>query len=210
MLEQGVRHSHLISLAEYTKDGNRLRYRDRLYLPAHEPLNLAIILENHDAPATCHPGRSKTHELIRRRYHWPSMRKEIARYVANCYVCQQSRTPRHAPFGIPQPLPIPYRPWQDILMDFVTGLPWSNANDALWVVVDRLTKMRHLVPCRTTMDATSLADIFLDNIWKHHGVPLTIISDRGPQFAAEFWGTICHRLKIDRRLSTTVHPETDG
>jgi len=95
-------------------------------------------------------------------------------------------------------------------MDFVTGLPWSNGNDAIWVVVDRLTKMRHLVPCRTSIDAPSLADLFLDNIRKHHGLPLTIISDRGLQFAAEFWGTVCRRLQIDLRLSTAFHPETDG
>jgi len=69
MLEQGARHSHLISLAECTKDGNQLRYRDRLYVPAHKPLKLAIIRENHDVPAAGHPGRSKTHELITRRYH---------------------------------------------------------------------------------------------------------------------------------------------
>jgi len=95
-------------------------------------------------------------------------------------------------------------------MDFVSGLPWSNGNDAIWVVVDQLTKMRHLVPCRTTIDAPSLTDLFLDNIWKHHGLPLMIISDSGPQFAAEFWETICRRLKIDRRLSTAFYPETDG
>jgi len=95
-------------------------------------------------------------------------------------------------------------------MDFVTGLPWSNGNDAIWVVVDPLTKMHHLVPCRTTFDTPSLADLFLDNIRIHHGLPLTIISDRGPQFTAEFCGTICCRLKIDRRLSTAFHPETDG
>jgi len=73
MLEQGVRDSRLISLAECTRDGNRLRYRDCLYVPAHEPVKLAVIRENHDAPAAGHPGRSKTHELITRRYHWPSM-----------------------------------------------------------------------------------------------------------------------------------------
>jgi len=100
MLEQGVRHSRLISLAKCTKNGNRLRYRDRLYVPAHKPLKLAIIQENHDAPAAGHPGRSKTHELITRRYHWPSMRKEVAQYVANCHICQRSQTTRHAPFGI--------------------------------------------------------------------------------------------------------------
>ena len=90
MLEHRVRHSGLISLAECTKDRNRLQYRDRLYVPAHEPLKLAIIRENHDAPAAGHPGRSKRDELSTRRYHWPSMRKEIARYVANCHICQQS------------------------------------------------------------------------------------------------------------------------
>jgi len=210
MREQGVQHSRLISLAECTKDGNRLRYRDRLYVPADEPLKLAIIREHHDPPAAGHPGRSKTHELVTQRYHWPSMRKEIARYVANCHICQRSRTTRHAPFGILCPLSSPYRPWQDISMDFVTGLRWSSGNDAIWVVVDRLTKMRHLVPCRTTIDAPLLADLFLDNIWKHHGLPLTIISDGGPQFAAEFRETICHRLKIDQYLSTAFHPETDS
>jgi len=88
MLEQGARHSRLISLAECTRDGNRLRYQDRLYVPAHKPLKLAIIQENHDAPAAGHPSRSKTHELITRQYHWLSMRKEIARYVTNCHICQ--------------------------------------------------------------------------------------------------------------------------
>jgi len=185
MLEQGVQYSHLISLAECTRDGNRLWYRDRLYVPTHEPLKLAIIRENHDAPAAGHPGRSKTHELITRRYHWPSMRKEVARYVANCHICQRSRTTCHAPFGILRPLSIPYHPWQDISIDFVTGLPWTNGNDAIWVVVDRLTNMRHLAPSLTTIDAPSLAVLFLNIIWNHHALPLSIISDRARQFAAE-------------------------
>jgi len=73
MLEQGIQHGCLISLAECTKDGNPLRYRDRLYVPAHKPLKPAIIRENHDAPAAGHHCKSKTYELITRRYHWPSM-----------------------------------------------------------------------------------------------------------------------------------------
>jgi len=92
------------------------------------------------------------------------MQKEIARYVANCHICQCGRMTGQAPFGILRPLSIPYRPWQDISMDFVTGLPSSNCNDAFWVVVDRLTKMRYLVPCCTIIDASSLANLFLDNI----------------------------------------------
>ena len=75
------------------------------------------------------------------------------RFVRNCHTCQHSRTPRHAPCGVLRLLPIPDRPWQDITMDFVTGLPTSQGYDAIWVVVDRLTKARHFVPCRTSVDS---------------------------------------------------------
>jgi transposase InsO family protein len=95
-------------------------------------------------------------------------------------------------------------------MDFVTGLPWSNDHDAIWVVVDRLTKQRHLVPCRTTVDARDLADLFLQNVFRLHGLPLTITSDRGPQFSSAFWHRLCARLGVEPRLSTAFHPQTDG
>ena len=95
-------------------------------------------------------------------------------------------------------------------MDFVTGLPESQGFDAIWVVVDRLTKMRHLVPCNTTIDSEGLAELFIKEIFRLHGLPDTIISDRGPQFASRFWRYICDRLKMERRLSTAYHPPTDG
>src|SRR3978361_4553 len=138
------------------------------------------------------------------------MRREVERFVRNCHTCQRSRTSRHAPFGVLRPLSIPQKPWQDISMDFVTGLPWSNGHDAIWVVVDQLTKQRHLVPCHTTVDARDLADLFLQNVFRLHGLPLTITSDRGPQFASAFWHRLCARLGIQPRLSTAFHPQTDG
>jgi hypothetical protein len=95
-------------------------------------------------------------------------------------------------------------------MDFVTGLPSSEGCDAIWVVVDRLTKQRHLIPCRTDVDAKDLADMFIREVFRHHGLPLTIISDRGPQFIAAFWKRLCERLGIDHRMSTPFHPQTDG
>ena len=95
-------------------------------------------------------------------------------------------------------------------MDFVTGLPWSNGHNAIWVVTDRLSKQRHFVPCKDDVDAAELAELFLRHIFKLHGLPTTIISDRGPQFAAEFWKRLCDRLGIDRKLSTAFHPQTDG
>jgi len=95
-------------------------------------------------------------------------------------------------------------------MDFVVGLPVSQGFNAIWVVVDRLTKARHIVPCRTSVDAADLADLFVKHVFRLHGLPKSIVSDRGPQFASAFWQRLCSRLGIDRRLSTAFHPETDG
>src|SRR5690606_22736907 len=117
---------------------------------------------------------------------------------------------RHAPYGVLKPLPIPTKPWQDISMDFVTRLTSSEGCDAIWIVVCRLRKQRHLIPCRTDIDAKELADMFIKEVFRLHGLPLTIISDRGPQFSAAFWQRICDRLDIDPRLSTPFHPQTDG
>jgi len=95
-------------------------------------------------------------------------------------------------------------------MDFVTSLPRSKDHNALWVVVDWLTKQWHLVPCSTTVDARDLADLFLQHVFLVHGLPQTIISDRGPQFASAFWHCLCARLGIKPQLSTAFHPQTDG
>lgn len=95
-------------------------------------------------------------------------------------------------------------------MDFVTGLPWSQGNDAIWVVIDRLTKARHVVPCRTNIDAAGLANLFIEHVFRLFGLPDSIVSDRGPQLAAAFWQRVCTLLGIDNRLSTAFHAETNG
>ena len=91
-------------------------------------------------------------------------------------------------------------------MDFVVGLPKSPGFDAIWVVVDRLSKQRHFAPCKTTIDAKGLAELFIDNVFQLHSLPNSIISDWGPQFALDFWGHICSCLGISARLSTAFHP----
>jgi hypothetical protein len=95
-------------------------------------------------------------------------------------------------------------------MDFVTGLPESEGYDAIMVVVDRLTKMRHLLPCNTTVNSEDVAQLYLRNIWKLHGLPTHVTSDRGTQFTAKFWRALCKHLDIEARMSTAFHPETDG
>jgi len=95
-------------------------------------------------------------------------------------------------------------------MDFVVELPECEGFDAIWVVVDQLSKIRHFVPCHTTVDALGLAELFLREVVCLHGLPLTIVSDRGPQFASVFLQHLCSRFVINRRMSTACHPQTDG
>lgn len=210
MLERGERHSPRITLAECeTKDG-RLYYRDRLYVPDYDELRLHVLKESHDVPAAGHCGQAKTFELLDRNYTWKGMRNDVARYIRNCHTCQRSRTTRHKPSGVLRPLAVPYQPWKSISMDFITGLPWSEGHDAILVVVDRLTKMRHFVPCRTTTTSRDLSDLFLTNVFRLHGLPDEIVSDRGSQFTSDFWREVCGSLGVQLRLSTAFHPETDG
>ena len=209
-LAKGKINSRLLSIAECSNDNGRLRYRDRLYVPEHRPLRLRIMEDHHSSAVAGHPGRSKTLELICRTYYWPKMHQDVDRFVRNCHTCQRSRTSRHAPYGITRPLPIPERAWQDVSLDFVVGLPWSEGFNAVLVVVCRLTKMRHLIPCRDSCTAENLADLYLRNVARYHGLPKTIISDRGTQFISQFWKAVCEAWGVTLKLSTAYHPETDG
>jgi hypothetical protein len=173
-------------------------------------LRLQLIQEHHDTALALHPGWAKTFDLLHREYYWKDKWKEVDQYVWNCHSCQRSRTSRHATFGVVCPLPVPEKPWEDILMDFVVGLPEWEGFHTVSVVVDRLSKMRHFVPCHTTIDAVELAKQFLQEVVRLHGLQRTIISDRGPQFASTFWGQTCGRLGIDKRMGTRFHPQRDG
>ena len=209
-LDAGDRQSRWISIADCQRDGNLLRYHGKLVVPDSSPLRLRIIQEFHDSPHAGHQGRAKTIELIDREYWWKELRKDTERFVRNCHTCRRAKTSRHSPFGILRPLPVPGRAWQHISMDFVVGLPEADGYNAIWVVVDRLTKQRHYIPCRETVDAKKLAELFVQHVWRLHGLPDTIISDRGGQFAGDFWTYLCGYIGVDRKLSTAFHPQTDG
>lgn len=107
-------------------------------------------------------------------------------------------------------MPIPHGLWTDVSMGFVTDLPKSEGYNAILVLVDRLTKMRHLIATTKEMDSREVARLSIDNVWKLYGLPDSIVSDRGTQFVAEFWRLLCHRLEISLKFTTVFHPQTDG
>ena len=127
-----------ISLRKCSVADGVLYHKQRLWVATS--MLTDVIREIHDQPACGHPGVARTTELIRREYYWRGIRNTIEQYVANCYACQRSKAPRNKEYGLLRLLPIPDQRWQDILIDFITGLPLSNGNNAICVIVDRLMK----------------------------------------------------------------------
>ena len=171
---------------------------------------LDIVKTRHDSITAGHFGVRKTYDLVARDFVWPGMRRYIADYVASCVVCQRNKVSRQKPLGLLQPLPIPEQPWRSVSMDFIVKLPVSDGFDSIMVVVDRLTKQAHFVPCREDMDAAATANLYLSHIFKLHGLPGDIVSDRGPQFKSHFWKALWTLLGSTPKMSSSYHPETDG
>ena len=146
-LRNGGKRSRHLSIAECSENNDKLCYQERVYVSDLMSLKLHLIQEHHDISAAEHSGRAKTLKLLARRYFWPGMRKDVDRYCRNCHPCKRSQIARHAPYGSLHPLSIPEGAWQNISMDFVTELPWSDGLNAVLMIVCRLTKMRHLILC---------------------------------------------------------------
>ncbi|KAL4578498.1 hypothetical protein LXL04_014621 [Taraxacum kok-saghyz] len=116
----------------------------------------------------------------------------------------------HKPYGLLQPLPTPPSPWHDISMDFITHLPPANSKTAIWVIVDHLTKLAHFISLPAHYTATSLATIFLKDIYRLHVLPNSILSDQDPLFLSHFWAQLFKQLGTKLRHSSAYHPQTDG
>ncbi|GKA02721.1 putative nucleotidyltransferase, ribonuclease H [Tanacetum coccineum] len=148
---------------------------------------------------------------LKQNFWWNGMKHDVARFVAKCLTCQQVKIEHQRASGLLQPLDIPTWKWEKISMDFVTGLPRTfKKNDAIWVVVDRLTKSAHFLPIQQGYSGSKLAEIFQQEIIRLHGTPASIVSDRDPRFASRFWKGLQNAWGTRLKFSTAFHPQTDG
>ena len=165
-----------------------LRFKDRLCVADHPELRKELLQESHNSTFSTHPRSTKMYRDLRTHYWWPGMKRDIAEYVTRCLTCQRVKAEHQKPGGLLQPLPIPVWKLEHITMDFVTGMPQTQKlHDAIWVIVDRLTKSAHFLPLKTTFSAEQLAELYMKEIVRLHGVPLSIVSDRDTKFASRFW-----------------------
>lgn len=201
---------------KYEKHANGLWYMgNKIVIPpgqAHADLRKAIIVEHHNTPFAGHPGFDRLKASITRSFTWSGLHTEVLAFCRDCVQCARNKSGRRRRAGHIYPHDIPEYPWETISMDFITGLPQTlGGHDTIAVFVDKLTKMVHLHPCSNKgLTADQLVDVFMTEIFRHHGVPKKIISDRDPKITAAFWRTVIERLGSRCNISTAFHPETDG
>ncbi|KAD4385309.1 hypothetical protein E3N88_25477 [Mikania micrantha] len=177
-----------------------------------EALTRELIMdEAHKSKYSIHPGTDKMYKDLKPFYWWLGMKRSIATYVEKCLTCSKVKAEHQKPSGLLQQPEIPQWKWEQITMDFITKLPrTSSGHDAIWVIVDRLTKSAHFLPIREDYKMEKLARLYVNEIVARHGVPISIIFDRDSRFTSRFWQTLQTALGTRLNLSTAYHPQTDG
>lgn len=204
VVEDPTAHPH------YTVVDDMVFRKHKLVIPADVHVKELILQWLHSSHQGGHSGIRASIHRIKSLFHWKGMSKDVALFIQACETCLRCKYETRATPGLLQPLPIPGGIWQSIAMDFIDKLPLSHGKETIWVIVDRLSKYAHFIPLSHPYTASKLADIFLKEIYKLHGAPANIVSDRDPVFTSKFWSTFLQQLGISQSLTTAYHPQSDG
>ncbi|WVZ97023.1 hypothetical protein U9M48_042590 [Paspalum notatum var. saurae] len=192
-------------------DQGMLWFKNRLVVPKDMELRKKILDEAHASVLAMHPGSNKMYQDLKQKFWWTRMKREIAKHVLECNVCQRIKADHLKPAGPLQPLAVPAWKWEDVHMDFVVGLPRTQKGyDSIWVIIDRFTKSAHFIPVKTIYHAKTYAELYIARIVSLHGVPRTITSDRGSTFVSRFWEQLQAALGTVLIRSSAYHPQTNG
>lgn len=164
-----------------------LKKKGRLVVGKDVRLRQKLIGLFHNSAMGGHSGSQATYKRLQLVFYWKGMEREVRAFVRECTICQVCKYETNKPAGLLQPLPIPERIWSDLSMDFIEGLPKSQGKEVIMVVVDRLSKYAHFIGLSHPYTAKIVAELFLNNIVKLHGIPMSIVSDRDPVFVSHFW-----------------------
>jgi transposase InsO family protein len=196
-------------LSDWEERDGLVFYKGRVYIPKSLSLRKRVVRLCHDSSSAGHPGRRGTLELVSQLYWWPGLATFVNKYVAGCDTCQRYKPARH-PRATLQPHEVPAGPWQTIGVDLITGLPPVGKYDAIVVYIDHYSKQVHAIPTTSDVDADGIADLHYREIFRLHGIPAKIVSDRGPQFAARLTKALYQKLGITHALTTAYHPQSNG
>ena len=201
------------SLQLYSLEGTLLFWADRsstqrICVPKNQ--RIQVLKEFHDTPLGGHFGVDKTFETLRRHFYWPKMKRSVHEYVTSCDQCQKNKIWTHKRFRNPQLPDIPTEPWHTVSIDFCGPFPkTTRGHDEVCSISCTLTGEALFVPCQTTITAKQTAQLFVEHAFRVKGLPQRIISDRGPQFIADFWQNFWNFIGTTASLTAPYHPQSN-
>ncbi|KAL0535737.1 hypothetical protein IC582_030078 [Cucumis melo] len=194
----------------YSMQRGLLMYKNRLVILKQSSLMPVILDTFHNSAVGGHSGFLRTYKRVAAELYWEGMKADIKKHCEECLICQRSKSLALSPAGLLVPLEIPQAIWSDISMDFVEGLPKSSGFEVILVVVDRLSKYGHFLPLKHPYTAKSVAELFVKEVVRLHGFPLSIVSDRDKIFLSQFWSEMFRLSGTKLNKSTAYHPQSDG
>ena len=195
----------------FIDENGGLFYKSRLCVPDGMELKKKLMYESHITVFTMHPGGNKMYQDLKQYYWWRGMKKDVTEYVSKCLTYQQVKDEHQVLFGLLNPIPIPQWKWDNITMDFVSSFPLTQRkHDSVWVIVDRLTKSAHFLPVRLDYSMDRIAELYVNEIVRLHGIPLSIVSDHDLRFTSRFWKELQSTMGTQLNFSTVFHPQTNG
>ena len=194
----------------FTLTDEIIKFKGRIWLGSHTEAHKAVLLALHSSGLGGHSGITATYHKVRALFAWPNMKQYVKDYINACEVCAQAK-PEHCRLpGLLQPLLVPTHAWHTISLDFIEGLPKSKTFDTILVVIDKLTKYAHFICLAHPYTALSVAQAFINHIYKLHGLPSIIISDRDRVFTSALWQELFKLTDTTLNMSSAYHPQTDG
>jgi hypothetical protein len=197
-------------LAHYTITQGVIRFKGRIWLGNNQEMHQKVMSALHDSAVGGHSGFPVTYRRIKSNFAWPGMKRHIREFVQGCQICQQAKPERVKYPGLLLPLPVPKQAWQTVSLDFISGLPPTSKGNCILVVVDKLSKYAHFMVLKHPFTALTVAKIFLDHVYRLHGLPTAMISDRNPIFTSRFWQELFRLTGTQLCLSSSYHPQSDG
>lgn len=194
----------------YSLKNGILHYRGRIWLGNNQQMQTKVMTALHCSAIGGHSGIHVTVCRVCNLFAWPGLRKTVRAFTADCSVCKQAKSERVRYPGLLQPLPVPEHAWQTVSLDFIEGLPHSSGFDCILVVVDKFSKYAHFVALAHPFTAFDVALAYLNNIYKLHGLPQHLISDRDHIFTSALWKELFLLADTQLQMSSTYHPQMDG
>jgi len=198
------------AVPHFTLQNGLLRYKNRIWLCTNKDLQLKIIQACHDSPVGGHSGVPVTYMRLKKMFSWRGMKSDVHKYVKSCMACQRAKPDRGRLPGLLQPLPVPDSAWPVLSLDFVEGLPTSGQVICVLMVIDYFTKYGHFIPLHHPFTAHTIANVFLANVYKLHGMPSAIVPDHDRVFTSAFWKELFKLAGVELHMSSSYHPQSDG